>query len=351
MAKRKRLKPAETKGANSAPEVSEMITRHDIAHASIGVVPKAALRRPPPPIAQVAGDAAVTSALEQVAGELQSAKAEGRMILNVSLRDIDASYLVRDRLVADDDDMATLKASLRARGQQTPIEVVELDEGRYGLISGWRRLTALMALFDETQDTRFGQIQCLIRRPEGAADAYLAMVEENEIRVGLSYYERARIAALAAEQGVYPTGQRAVKDLFASASRAKRSKIGAFLQVHDLLDMVLKFPTALTERFGLELSKALSNDPYLGQRIYEALEEAELETSADELGLIQQMLRGETVTVPTSVKSEPKAPVEDFLPGIRLDASGTRITLTGDNVTDALLDDLKIWLRNKNNQH
>jgi hypothetical protein len=34
-------------------------------------------------------------------------------------------------------------------------------------------------------------------------EAYLAMVEENEIRVGLSFYERARIVARAAEAGVF----------------------------------------------------------------------------------------------------------------------------------------------------
>ena len=52
----------------------------------------------------------------------------------------------------------------------------------YGLISGWRRLTALQALHAETGEARFATVQALVRRPETAADAYVTMVEENEIR-------------------------------------------------------------------------------------------------------------------------------------------------------------------------
>ena len=46
-------------------------------------------------------------------------------------------------------------------------------------------------------------------------DAYVAMVEENEIRVGLSFYERARIAAKSVEAGVYPDDRAALRALFA----------------------------------------------------------------------------------------------------------------------------------------
>ena len=50
------------------------------------------------------------------------------------------------------------------------------------------------------------------------------MVEENEIRVGLSYYERARIVAKAVAQGVFETEKQALQRLFHTASRPKRSK-------------------------------------------------------------------------------------------------------------------------------
>ena len=73
-------------------------------------------------------------------------RAEGRLVQSLALEAVVADHLVRDRLAAEDEAMATLKASIAARGQQTPIEVVDLGQGRYGLVSGWRRLAALHAL-------------------------------------------------------------------------------------------------------------------------------------------------------------------------------------------------------------
>ena len=80
----------------------------------------------------------------------------------------------------DADEMAALVASLRARGQQVPIEVVAREAkgtGRngYGLISGLRRVMAL-------REIGAAEVLALVRRPETSSEAYLAMVEENEIR-------------------------------------------------------------------------------------------------------------------------------------------------------------------------
>ena len=155
--------------------------------------------------------------------------------------------------------MAALRESIRAHGQRTPIEVTPLvAEGRggalpYGLISGWRRLQALKALHAETGEARFATVQALVRRPETAADAYVTMVEENEIRLGLSHYERARVAALATARGVFPSEKAALLALFATASRPKRSRIRAFLEIYHALDGVLRFPAHLPERLGLAL--------------------------------------------------------------------------------------------------
>jgi len=107
---------------------------------------------PPPaplaalPIAQVAGDAAAMPALAAVSEELANARTEGRMVLALPLDAIVTDYLIRDRVAQDPEEMAALTESLRARGQQTPVEVVDLGAGRYGLISGARRVTALRAL-------------------------------------------------------------------------------------------------------------------------------------------------------------------------------------------------------------
>ncbi len=181
---------------------------------------------PAGPIARVAAEAAGAAALDEIAETLRRAREDGRLVLDLPLDAIAPDHLARDRVPAEDEEMAALRESLRAHGQRTPIEVTPLVTGAggalpYGLISGWRRLTALQALHAETGEARFATVQALVRRPETAADAYVTMVEENEIRLGLSHYERARVAARATERGVFPSEKAALLALFATASRAE----------------------------------------------------------------------------------------------------------------------------------
>ena len=170
-------------------------------------------------------------------------------------------------------------------------------------------------------------MQALLRRPEGASEAYLAMVEENEIRVGLSHYERARIAARAAEQGVYPSLKSALQHLFANASRAKRSKIGSFVTVYRHLDGALRFPAALPERLGLALAQALEADPDPRRPAPQALAAAQPTSAAAEQALLTRLL--------APAKDGPPAPApEPVAPGIWLDTTATprgpRLTLSGE---------------------
>lgn len=253
-----------------------------------------------PPIAQVAGDSAATAALGELSATLQAARDEGRLIQSLAPEDIDAGHLVRDRLVAEEDDLQVLETSLRARGQQTPVEVV--DRGpeaapRYGLISGWRRLTALRRIARDVPQTR---VLALVRAPRGASEAYVAMVEENEIRVGLSYYERGRIVEEAVTQGVFPDRRRALQALFANVSRAKRSKIGSFAAIAAALDGTLRFPTALGERLGLDLARYLAEDPARIPALRSALSAAPAATADEE----QARLAAAMAPVPSAGSGE-----------------------------------------------
>ena len=264
MAKRKRLTPTPTLGsglARPAPmtEIKSMPTL------------KGGLGSARPPIADVAHDAASTNALAEVAQTLTDARVEGRLIQRLPIHLIDADHLVRDRLTVDAEEMAVLKESIRQRGQQTAIEVVVLEDGRFGLISGWRRLGALRDLLSETKLPAFETVLAIVRTPSDAAEAYIAMVEENEIRVGLSFYERARIVARAVDKGVFRSDRVALAQLFAAVSRSKRSKINQFLTIVRQLDRCLKFPTDLTERTGLSLVQGLEADESLAQRLIQAL--------------------------------------------------------------------------------
>jgi len=335
MAKRKRLSPAAMHGAGAqTPETKSVFSG-------------------PPPIASVAGEAAQTAALETLAEEIRQARESGRMIQDLPLDAIDEAYLRRDRVSASKAEFDALVESLRQRGQQTPIEVMALEGGRYGLISGWRRLQALR-LLSESEPARFSTVLAILRRPEDAGQAYLAMVEENEIREGLSYYERARIAWVAMEEGVFDSSYDALQTLFASASRSKRSKIGSFIRLHRGLWDVLEHPTLIPERLGLQLAKAMEEDPQLCPRLRETLLAAPNRTAEQERAILEDTLRTPARGRPTKAAQRSRkasagvprdaAPVT---PDIALRYIRGEIVLSGHGVDAALQKDLSEWLKTR----
>ncbi len=296
MARRRRLNPAQPTYLSAAPPLAA--TGQPALRAGLSVAP---------PIAQVAGEASATAALREVSAALDAARTDGRLMLRLPLAAVEADYLVRDRLVADADDMAHLVASIAEHGQRSPIEVAELAPGRYGLISGWRRLRALARLAEE-DGARFGTVLAQLRHPDTAASAYVAMIEENEIRVGLSYYERARVTAKAVEAGVFPSEKAALQRLFSAASRARRSKIGSFLAIHQHLDTVLRFPAALPERLGLALARLLETDPALARPLATDLAAKPPQTAAEEQSRLARFVAeqsGPDDTDTVSARTEP----------------------------------------------
>jgi ParB/RepB/Spo0J family partition protein len=334
MAKRKRLAPAQTLERARELDAAPLETK------SMGALSP----HPAPPIASVASDAATVAALEELSETLRRARAEGRMILPIRLQQIVEDYLVRDRIAVDDDDMGALRTSLKARGQQTPIEVVELGDGRFGLISGWRRLQALRANGSET-------VKAIITPPRDAPDAYVAMIEENEIRVGLSYFERARIVVKAVQAGVFETEKAALQTLFASASRAKRSKIKSFIPVASTLGTALKFPAQMGERMGLQLSKALINDPYAPRRILSALTALPHESFEAEQGVLNEALKQGLETEEKPMKPKSPAPIAQRITPtlkIQMNAQGGELSIKGAGVDPKLFSDLVRWLKLRN---
>ena len=202
------------------------------------------------------------AALGAKGAALDAAEAEGRVICTLGLDEIDLEHIPRDRRVLDRDgeDWAALKESIAARGQQVPIEVVDLGEDarpRYGLITGFRRVNALGDLQRDTGEDRFGRVLALIRPEQALPDKLIAMIEENEIRSGISYYERGRIAMLATIAGVFPTTDLAVDGLFARSDRNRRYKIRCFVSVYAALDGRLSHPDAIGERLGTALAREL----------------------------------------------------------------------------------------------
>jgi len=207
MAKRKRLDPArlEPRAASDAPPaeapqaapVMPLGTAPEmpggpLESKSMGTRYPLGVYQPPrrAPIADVAGEASAVAALEEVTRSLNDARSQGRMIQRLALDAIDPGYLVRDRVVVDETEMQALCDSLAARGQQTAIEVADLGGGRWGLISGWRRLTALRRLRDRSETpedrTRFDTVLAIARQPGDAAEAYLARNGDNTTLIMLN---------------------------------------------------------------------------------------------------------------------------------------------------------------------
>lgn len=351
MAKRKRLTPAQPDAADTAPPA----------------LPRGPLA--PPPIAQVAGEASASAALTELSAEMDAARAEGRIIEAVPLDQIDTFHLVRDRVVMDEEEMSALMVSLRARGQQMPVELVPIEdhpEGlRYGLVSGWRRLTALRRLLAETGDARFAAVRAMVIRPETAQDAYVAMVEENEIRVNLSFYERARIALRATRTGVFEDIRAALRGLYGSTTRSKRSKIGSFVALVEAFDDVLLHPAAISEKLGLGLAREMVRQPGFVSNLRDRLESAPRDTPAEEMRILAAAVMptpdpeadarsdvqsvsgaGGAFSPPASAPAAARATRETLAPGVAALFSPDRgqLVLEGPGVDAAFMADLRGWI-------
>lgn len=227
-----------------------------------------------PPIAQVAADLGKNidaeivrlrdenAALTERSVELDAAVSEGRVVRRVALSEINPYALTRDRRALDreGEEWLALKASLSARGQQTPIEIVangDDDGPGYDLVTGLRRWSALEELYRETGDDRFGSALAFIRTTDAPVDKLVAMIEENEIRHDISFFDRGRICALAAGQGVFESVDDAIDCLYAASNRNRKYKIRSFAALFEMAGDLLDYPEEIGERLGLALVKEL----------------------------------------------------------------------------------------------
>ncbi len=188
----------------------------------------------------------------------------------------------------------------------------------------------------------FSTVLALVRRPVDAADAYVAMVEENEIRVGLSYFERARIVSRAVEEGVYVDTKSALNGLFRNGSRAKRSKIKSFLAVVEQLGPYLSYPAGIGERLGLALSQKLQADEAFKSDIVEALNGLRSSpTPKIEQDILAAALK--TPKISKAVK-QARGVREELSPGLWLERSDKTITIGGAELTPEIEERIRAAL-------
>ena len=207
----------------------------------------------------------------------RAAQGEGRVLEVLRVDEIRTDDLPRDRIdltaTAGSDEMEELKASIRARGQKEPIEVFRTATG-FQLKKGWRRLTALKQLWQETGDAGFGVVTARVSEgPADRIDLYIDMVEENVIREDLSFAEMAQVAITAARDAGL-NGQGAdvlVGRIFASLHKMKRSYIRSFVFLLQELGDVLPYPKAISRNLGVEVARRLQASPEAAAALRKAL--------------------------------------------------------------------------------
>lgn len=234
---------------------------------------------------------AIRAENDALAHEYVAARSAGQVVQAVPLADVHTYLLVRDRLPGDDIELIDLITSLRDIGLSNPIRVEARAKGDgFELIQGQRRLQAYKALYEETGDEKWAAIPALILSGEDAiATHYRRMVDENIVRKDLSYIEMAEAARNFASDSATPgnTVEEAVKQLFKSASYAKRSHIRSFARLLDLIGDELKYPAEMPRNLGLALLRQLEDQPGLRDRIKSDLTDWDNRSVSDELGVLR----------------------------------------------------------------
>jgi len=306
-----------------------------------------------PPIAQVAASVSESigaevshlkrenKALTEKGRALDTAVAEGRLVVSLDLKEIDPLVLARDRrqLQKDGEDWAALKASIASRGQQVPIEVTKNssdDDPGYELVSGLRRWSVLEELYRETGEDRFSRVLAFVRSMDETVPKMVAMIEENEVRQDVSFFERGRVCSVAATKGFFDSVDDAISVLFESSNRNRRYKIRCFATIYDEIGSLLDYPEELGERVGIALAKAIREGR--ADDLKKALEnrDARYEDSGQELAVLNDFLsnRGQFAAAPS--KLDPRSSADavsanwDGGGGARIEAkaSGGKVTLT-----------------------
>lgn len=209
----------------------------------------------------------------------------------IPMDQINDAALPRDRAVLDPDAQQALAHSIFTSTLRFPIEVFALPEPtethKYGLISGLRRLDACRTLH-----TDYGSpatIAAFIRSPKTVPEAVAAMVEENEIRADVSPWDQARIALIAADEGIFGSTEDAVRVLFPHADRMKRTRICAVAVVVREMEGVLKNPQTLNQRQLLRISSAINRG--MLDVLHLALQHGLTKTSEHQWKLMEPYLR------------------------------------------------------------
>ncbi len=262
--------------------------------------------------------------------------------------EIDDAVQTRDPSALDEAALTELRLSIAASGLRMPVELFALSEPRpphnYGLLSGLRRLHAYRALHEQTGQDRYTTIPAFLRAPGSMAEALAGMVEENEIRAGLSPWERGRIALLAHRLEVFGTIEEAVAKLYPAADRMKRARLRSVAYLVEELDGYLINPEGLSQHRLMRIEAAFRAG--FGNVIHTALGESSLEDPRAQWQLLLPILTEAENPSPNAPKPRPGRPRRVYRPRktltIRREKTRDGYTLhfTGNLATSDMIDDI-----------
>ncbi|HUS54947.1 MAG TPA: hypothetical protein VMY41_13220 [Thermohalobaculum sp.] len=239
---------------------------------------------------------------------------------HIPLAEIDGGALTRDRSGLDQDALNELRASIAASGLRMPIEIFPLTEPkvqasgppqRYGLLSGFRRLYAYQAQFEQTGQPRYATNPAFLRTRGTMAEALAAVVEENEIRAAISPWERGRIVWLAHRQEVFGTIEEAVAKLYPAANKFKRSRLRSLAHLVEELDGLLTNPESLSQQRLLRIDAAFRAG--FDNVIRTALAESSLDGPATQWQILLPILT-EAERPPSDTPKRPDRPRRVYRP-------------------------------------
>ena len=286
-------------------------------------------------------EAEIRAENDRLAHEFVALKQQGLIVGRIPLDKVHASKLIRDRSASVDPELAELMDSIRSVGLSNPIQVEQMEDGSYELIQGFRRLSAFRKLAEE--DDRFATIPAGITASgQGTETLYRLMVDENLVRKDISFAEMATLArGYGSDPRVGAPGtEEAIRVLYASAGKQKRSYIRAFASLLDMLDKVLAFPEEIPRALGLQLRQRISDVPGTVGAISKALMKMPNRSVRDELDVLRRFAGGEVLEPeggfpagnhdrPVPPKPKGKTTLRVEVPGgtARLTASDGRVEL------------------------
>ncbi len=258
-------------------------------------------------------------------------------IQHVPTAEIDDTALPRDRSVIDPAALDELAASILTRGLRLPVELYATETG-YALVSGYRRLMAVRRL-EARHGDRFATIPALVRPAESLIDGFARVVEENDIRQGLTPWDRGRTLIVARDSGA-GTLDAAMAKLYPHADRRKRSRLRILAEVVDAMDGWLETPELWSENRLLRLGAVLRAgwDKLLYAALDEAAEGAEWEAM---LPLIE-----EAEALPVEQRCTPDRPrrLAHIPRGLTIRREKTKtgyvLHITGRRATDAVVGEV-----------